>query len=819
MPACWPSAMLMRRCILGLLIIIGAIIQGSCSQPRVVVVTLAGALDALASVQVRTSLANQAGNAISVEPKPSPFVIALPDGGVGLLRLNAAGFSADAGCNKMAIGEASVDVNEQTSFPIFLTVHMTRLSSPVCQITVDFTYGTGSIQSNPLGISCTDNDSTRCQADFAPGTLLTLSGTVADPGLRPYLSWSDNCTAQSETTCSFNLAKSEKITVIAAQRDCSDDGWCLYEPPSGAPSLSVWGSAANDVWVVGQNGSIRHYDGRRWTRVSSPTKDNLLSIWGSAANDIWAVGANAAILHWDGQLWSSMKSPLQRSWRRVWGIGTTTVWLIAADGTVVNWNGSDWLTRANSSGVELRGLWGSGPDDIWIVGTNCTILHWNGTFLNKLQSYPGDLCQGNQTDFLFVWGIDRDTVYLSGTKATLLKYDTDTMNWNKVDTVSTKETITSIWGSGRTDVWAVTAWKDIIHFDGMTWSNVITQEARVGDYHQYYDIWGSGKDDAWVTAYSGRLLHWNGKQWSALAQFDHNPQLVASVSGSSATDIWAVSKLGACLHWSGYGWTEVDLTSVNPEQRELYGIWSSSSQDVWIVGDAGLVIHYDGKKWSKLEVATTNYLVGIWGRDSNNIWFAGSGGVIYKWDGTKISSTSVPGLSVDSEVYRIFGFSNSVFATANETNPSYGNGTLWRTDNGSTWMPVLLNDSGGTDVRKSTDRQARILRGIWGTSPSELYVVGSRGLIVHGVGAPLVWSQISNPVGGEYFAVTGNSANDVWFIGSSFLHWDGVGMGSPPAPTLSRPPTDFWCFGIWHPPGIADYWSTCDFGVIQRHQP
>ena len=60
----------------------------------------------------------------------------------------------------------------------------------------------------------------------------------------------------------------------------------------------VWGTAANDVWAVGQGGTILHWDGARWSTIPSGTTETLRSIWGSSPTDIWAVGERGTAVHY-----------------------------------------------------------------------------------------------------------------------------------------------------------------------------------------------------------------------------------------------------------------------------------------------------------------------------------------------------------------------------------------------------------------------------------------------------------------------------------------------------------------------------------------
>ena len=62
----------------------------------------------------------------------------------------------------------------------------------------------------------------------------------------------------------------------------------------------MWGSSASDVFAVGQNGTILHYDGSSWSSMSSGTSNELLGVWGSSASDAFAVGSWSTILDYSG---------------------------------------------------------------------------------------------------------------------------------------------------------------------------------------------------------------------------------------------------------------------------------------------------------------------------------------------------------------------------------------------------------------------------------------------------------------------------------------------------------------------------------------
>jgi hypothetical protein len=63
---------------------------------------------------------------------------------------------------------------------------------------------------------------------------------------------------------------------------------------------TLWATGTDDVWLAGEKGRLRHWDGTSW-RVASvaldawPVQNAINAIWGTGPNDIWAVGADIAL--------------------------------------------------------------------------------------------------------------------------------------------------------------------------------------------------------------------------------------------------------------------------------------------------------------------------------------------------------------------------------------------------------------------------------------------------------------------------------------------------------------------------------------------
>lgn len=105
--------------------------------------------------------------------------------------------------------------------------------------------------------------------------------------------------------------------------------------------FGVWASSDTDVWAVGANGVVRHYDGDGvlWKAVEVPTSSTLNAVWGSSASDVWAVGDDAVVLHYDGASWSRVKiaglSGRRPKLTSVWVPASGHVW-VGGEGVILS---------------------------------------------------------------------------------------------------------------------------------------------------------------------------------------------------------------------------------------------------------------------------------------------------------------------------------------------------------------------------------------------------------------------------------------------------------------------------------------------------
>jgi hypothetical protein len=322
--------------------------------------------------------------------------------------------------------------------------------------------------------------------------------------------------------------------------DCSDE-WCSVPLVElGSVSLNAaWGSAPNDVWVVGSKGFAAHYDGSKWDTHRADTLLALFSVWGTGPNDVWAGNAGTAMFHWQGTSWEpstlaegdsraviamsgnsqgEILALLEPSWSVTsscdvsWGtidVSCPSVYRLSKDGGTPAWQAATSdpflcksLVTDQFRCVGLDGVW-AGPDgEPWLVGES-------GKALRPVSNADaGDLVATN-------------------------------------DETNSVTTLESVSGASATDVWAVGASGTVRHYTG-------------------------GTDWARVTVPTSEHLR--------------------AVRAVSATEAWAVGDNGTVISWNGTTW-QTSAPPPSAHERGLYGIWGSSESGVWIVGEHTLLRH------------------------------------------------------------------------------------------------------------------------------------------------------------------------------------------------------------------------------------
>jgi hypothetical protein len=225
--------------------------------------------------------------------------------------------------------------------------------------------------------------------------------------------------------------------------------------------MAVWASASNDIFAVGLQGTIVHYDGASWASMTSGTTEDLYAVWAAAGNSVFAAGDNGTILHYDGSSWSVMTTPATNDLKGLFGISSSAVLAVGTGGTIFGYDGVTWGVVPSGVTVDLRGAWGTSSSNIYVVGDSGTIIWWNGVV------FGAPMASGTTNAFRSVWGASGSAIFAVGDEGTIRFYNG--ASWTTM-TSGTTNPLQSVWGTASDNVFTVGMCGTVLHFDGTTWS-------------------------------------------------------------------------------------------------------------------------------------------------------------------------------------------------------------------------------------------------------------------------------------------------------------------------------------------------------------
>jgi hypothetical protein len=282
--------------------------------------------------------------------------------------------------------------------------------------------------------------------------------------------------------------------------------------------FGIWGSAANDVYVVGYGsapfaGKIHHWDGSSWTDLSPKYAEAFLGnpiygwtptrVFGLSAQDVWIVGSKDSsaeapgrgfIMHKSGGLWSGLWPSDSQPFLSIWGSSASDIWVGGVDKWMRHYNGSTWTKHSLPDSVAIQHIYGVTSTDVYATGwitwngpaADIRYYHWNGTswtlIEQGLENDPSRMF--NMTSC--VWNGD---VYSSAGQQVTRRLGVG--SWSVVRTMSGASDV-FVQSVGSSGILAVGSGPDrevAEYFDGVSWTSVTVptvSNASVGR------IWSDG---------------------------------------------------------------------------------------------------------------------------------------------------------------------------------------------------------------------------------------------------------------------------------------------------------------------------------------
>jgi hypothetical protein len=298
--------------------------------------------------------------------------------------------------------------------------------------------------------------------------------------------------------------------------------------------------------------------------------------------------------------------------------------------------------------------------------------------------------------------------------------------------------------------------------------------------------------------------------------------------GSSANDMYAVgfdkrSSAGTIIHFDGTTWSsEADLKEI-----ELQSVWGAAPNDIYAVGShlaqpAGAIMHFDGNTWTETPgpaiTPGNNKVVmwrSVWGSSGQDVFALGASYGVLKtpttgllrpsaiaahYDGHTWTTVMLPA-GANRELLDAWGTSPSNVYLVGDYQPGDGN------DEG-----VILHYDGASWTETRYGSRGLHLKAIWGTGANDIFTVGDDGTVLHFDGN--VWTPQPTPITKAVHELWGSSGTDVTAVAARgiILHYDGTRW------TQMVSPTKVDLFGVWGS-GPGNIFATGVLGVILHGTP
>jgi len=411
------------------------------------------------------------------------------------------------------------------------------------------------------------------------------------------------------------------------------------------------------------------------------------------------------------------------------------------------WVWSNPFCVIHPSATDISGF---SPTNIFAVEENSGVYHFDGTVwtldfpieglhaIFTISTHQAFNFSSEQADNN---GDSEQYTYVVGEEgATYVRIDQE---WTPIST-GVSSFLLAIWGTDDSNLYAVGSGGTIIHYNGVNWN--LEESPTTEDL---YSIHGWSADDIYVVGCDGSILHSNGSStWELVDTGLGILPPLSSVYCLDSDNLVIVGLDGTLVQKNAGNWFIHIFDS-------LTDIWGSSPSNIYVTGIEETLLHFDGSNWDSIHRSspTSSPFVCLWGCNEDDLFIGGDG--IIQYDGLDWHRTQydLRGVWVDPS-------SDEVFCVGDY-------GTILHHD-GSGWSYM----TSGTESH---------LLDVWGSSPTDVYAVGSCG-IVHYDG--LQWNIFQD---GFYRIVTGCAADDVYAAtDNDIIHYDGHLWSSFPIPISSQ---------------------------------
>jgi hypothetical protein len=294
---------------------------------------------------------------------------------------------------------------------------------------------------------------------------------------------------------------SEKVT--ATTMDTTSHNFTFEKFEFGEHSSSALYDVAiideNNIWAVGEiylkdsSGNddplpynAVHWNGIKWEvkRISIEFRGNLITlplegIFALSAIDIWLIGSLP--IHGDGENWeiydirATVDASLSLS--KAWGTSSNDMYFVGRGGSLAHYNGQSWKKINSGKDLDIYDIWGDripGSEDYEIVCAASNVLQNDGKEVIRIKNNLTEKLtnEGLSPYFSGIWFKPTRKYYIVGGGIHKKNNVTTSEPWYRYTPGTINNYYSnSISGTNLNDIFVCGAFGEIVHFNGISWSN------------------------------------------------------------------------------------------------------------------------------------------------------------------------------------------------------------------------------------------------------------------------------------------------------------------------------------------------------------
>ncbi len=202
--------------------------------------------------------------------------------------------------------------------------------------------------------------------------------------------------------------------------------WQVKEDIDGDCLMDVLVLDADKVFAAGQSNVLRSADGgTTWTTDANVApRREIRALSGSSNTNVFVVGDNGFVKRFNGTSWETLDAGTNETFSSVLALSPTEVYAGDLLGNIYLFDGTNWTVKGNPTGAAIVSLWGLSGEKLYIIagrssastsGPQKVIFSYDGESFSQINNLSENWLNR-------VWGLLANQAYFVGMGGSILKY-------------------------------------------------------------------------------------------------------------------------------------------------------------------------------------------------------------------------------------------------------------------------------------------------------------------------------------------------------------------------------------------------------------